>query len=74
MSEDEPMLRQREMTVEEFLVFADQHDDKRFDFIDGEMVEVSPKAIGSRIQVLFTRLLVIYADKNLLVSAPCHLA
>src|SRR4051812_28443213 len=48
------MLFQKEMTAEEFLLFADEHPDKRFDFIDGEMVEVSPKAIHGRIQALFT--------------------
>jgi Uma2 family endonuclease len=47
------MLRQREMTAEEFLIFAEQHDDKRFDFIDGEMVEVSPKVIHGGIQSTF---------------------
>ncbi len=47
------MLFQREMTAEEFLEYAEQHPDKRFDFIDGEMVEVSPKAIHGRVQVDF---------------------
>jgi Uma2 family endonuclease len=47
------MLFQKEMTAEEFLLYAEQHPDKRFDFIDGEMVEVSPKAIHGRIQALF---------------------
>jgi Uma2 family endonuclease len=36
------MFIHREMTAEEFLAFEAQHPDKRFDFIDGEMVEVSP--------------------------------
>ena len=58
------MLLQKEMTAEEFLIYADQHPDKRFDFIDGEMVEVSPKAIHGRIQALFAKLLAIYTDKN----------
>ena len=56
------MLRQREMTAEEFLTFADQHDDKRFDFIDGEMVEVSPKAIHGGIQSTFAIKFGIYLE------------
>ncbi len=47
------MFIQKEMTAEEFLAFAEQHPDKRFDFIDGEMVEVSPKPIHGRKQVIF---------------------
>lgn len=45
------MLVQRQMTPEEFLAYAEQHPDKRFDFIDGEMVEVSPKPVHGRIQM-----------------------
>lgn len=41
------------MTAEEFLTYADQHPDKRFDFIDGEVVEVSPKPVHGRIQAAF---------------------
>lgn len=46
------MFIQKEMTPEEFLTFAEQHPDKRFDFIDGEIVEGSPKPIHGRKQVL----------------------
>ena len=34
------MFIRRDMTAEAFLAFADQHPDKRFDFIDGEIVQV----------------------------------
>ncbi len=47
------MLAQREMTPEAFLIFADQHPDKRFDFIDGEIVEVSPKPVHAKKQARF---------------------
>jgi len=63
MSEGEPMLLQREMTAEEFLTYADQHEDKRFDFVDGEMVEVSPKAIHGRSQSAFAKFFGIYTDQ-----------
>ncbi len=58
------MLFQREMTAEEFLVYADLHPDKRFDFIDGEMVEVSPKAVHGRIQVEFASAFRTYTRNN----------
>ncbi len=58
------MLFQREMTAEEFLAYADQHPDKRFDFVDGEMVEVSPKAVHGRIQVLFAGAFLNYTHDN----------
>src|SRR5690349_11638308 len=48
------MFVQKEMTAEEFLRYAEQHPDRRFDFIDGEMVEVSPKAVHGGIQATFT--------------------
>lgn len=58
------MFIQKEMTAEEFLAFAEQHPDKRFDFIDGEMVEVSPKPIHGKKQARFTTALQIYVDQN----------
>ena len=36
------MLPSVELSPEEFLIYAEKHEDKRFDFIDGEMVEVIP--------------------------------
>ena len=44
------MFVQREMTAEEFLAFAEQHPEQHFDFMDGEMVEVSPKPVHSKKQ------------------------
>ncbi|MBL8120293.1 MAG: Uma2 family endonuclease [Anaerolineae bacterium] len=58
------MFVQKQMTPEEFLVFADQHPDKRFDFIDGEIVEVSPKPIHGRKQTLFAVALEAYTAQN----------
>ena len=58
------MFTHKEMTPEEFLIYADQHEDKRFDFIDGEMVEVSPKVIHGGIQSEFTIKFGIYLQKN----------
>jgi Uma2 family endonuclease len=58
------MFSQREMTAEEFLAFAEQYPDKRFDFIDGEIVEASPKRLHSRIQTLFTTALELYTRTN----------
>jgi len=55
---------QKEMTPEEFLTFAEQHPDKRFDFIDGEMVEVSPKPLHGRKQADFTIALGDYVEQN----------
>jgi Uma2 family endonuclease len=40
------MLPEKEMTAEAFLAFAEQHPDKRFDFVDGELVEVSLECLG----------------------------
>src|SRR3982751_2278770 len=58
------VFHQREMTPEEFLVFADQHPDKRFDFMDGEIVEGSPKPIHGRKQTLFAVALEAYTAQN----------
>ena len=58
------MISQMQMSAEEFLVFAEQHPDKRFDFIDGEMVEVSPKPIHARIHTVFVTALDAYNKDN----------
>jgi Uma2 family endonuclease len=58
------MLVQREMTAEEFLVYAENHPDKRFDFIDGEMVEVSPKPVHGRIQMALGGAFLNYVQDN----------
>ncbi|MBZ0296233.1 MAG: Uma2 family endonuclease [Anaerolineae bacterium] len=54
------MLQQREMTPDEFLQFARLHPDQRFDFIDGEVVEVSPKIVHGRIQTIIATALENY--------------
>ncbi|MBZ0279367.1 MAG: Uma2 family endonuclease [Anaerolineae bacterium] len=58
------MFIQKEMTAEEFLVFADQHPDKHFDFIDGEIVEVSPKPMHGWKQAFITSALVVYTEDH----------
>jgi Uma2 family endonuclease len=58
------MFVQREMTPEEFLAFAEQHPDKRFDFMDGEIVEVSPKPVHGKKQVHFTIALGNYIENH----------
>lgn len=58
------MFIHKEMTAEEFLIFADQHPHKRFDFIDGEMVEVSPKPIHGKHQVRFASALDQYLEAH----------
>ncbi len=58
------MFVQKQMTPEEFLMFADQHPDKQFDFMDGEMVEVSPKAVHAGIQATFTVEFGIYLKQH----------
>ncbi len=59
------MLTYKEMTAEEFIAFVEQHPDKRFDFMDGEVVEVSPKQIHGRIQVIFAAAFSEYTRSNL---------
>jgi Uma2 family endonuclease len=58
------MIAQKQLSPEEFLVYAEQHPDKRFDFIDGEMVEVSPKPIHGRIHTTFIVALDDYNQRN----------
>lgn len=58
------MFTEREMTPEEFLIYADQHDDKRFDFIDGELVEASPNDVHGRIQAEFSLEFGLYLRQN----------
>jgi Uma2 family endonuclease len=58
------MFIQQEMTAEEFLAFAEQHPDKRFDFIDGEIVEVSPKPLHGWKQARFASVLVVYTENH----------
>jgi len=54
------MIGQKRMTSEEFLTLVEQYPDRRFDFVDGEIVEVSPSILHSRIQALLAALLVFY--------------
>jgi Uma2 family endonuclease len=58
------VVAQKQMSAEEFLLFAEQHPDKRFDFIDGEMVEVSPKPVHGRIQVEYATAFRLYVKQN----------
>jgi Uma2 family endonuclease len=58
------LIRQKEMTAEEFLAYEEAHDLQKFDFIDGEMVEVSPKYEHGRIQNRFAGEFLIYLRQN----------
>lgn len=58
------MIAQQQMSAEEFLAYAEQHPDKRFDFMDGEMVEVSPKPLHGRIHTTFILAFGAYVDQN----------
>jgi Uma2 family endonuclease len=58
------MFIQKEMTPEEFLVFAELHPDKRFDFIDGEIVEVWPKPTVARKRAIFGAELGNYIEQH----------
>ena len=58
------MLKQHEMTPEEFLIFEAKHEDNHFDFIDGEMVEVTPNEVHGRIQIEFGTEFTLYLRKN----------
>lgn len=48
------------MTPEAFIRYAQQHPDTRFDFVDGELVEVSPKPLHGLIQASLAYLLTSY--------------
>ncbi len=59
-----PMLTVKELTAEEFLTLAEMHPDKRFDFMDGELVEASSKPLYGRKQVLFAVAFEAYVQRN----------
>src|ERR1044071_8826080 len=63
------MFVQREITAEAFLAFAEQHPDKRFDFIDGEVVEEWRKPRQGRIQAAIGAEIVNYAEQHLNLTA-----
>ena len=58
------LTQHKEMTPEEFLAYEAQHQDKRFDFIDGEMVEVTPNDVHGRIQIELGTEFTLYLRKN----------
>lgn len=58
------MLQQRSMTAEEFLAYAGQRPDQHFDFVDGEVVEVSPKIYHGRIQTIIAAALEGYTRQH----------
>lgn len=58
------MFIQREMSIEEFLSFVEKHPEQRFDFIDGEMVEVSPKPSHSKKQARFASAFDLYLQSH----------
>jgi Uma2 family endonuclease len=52
------------MSAKEFLAYAERHPDKRFDFMDGEMVEVYRKPLQGRIHALMIAALAEYNRRN----------
>lgn len=58
------MVLQMQMSAEEFLTLVEQHPAKRFGFIDGEIVEVSPKPVHGQIQAEFTFALMTYIRQH----------
>ncbi len=52
------------LSVDDFFTFVEQHPDRRFNFMDGEVVEVSPKPLHGRLQADFTMELGIWAKQN----------
>lgn len=58
------MVIHQPLTPEAFLAYAEQHADRRFDFMDGELVEVSPKRLHGRIQTILAAALEAYTQVN----------
>ena len=58
------VIRSQAMTAEDFLAYAGQHPETRFDFIDGELVEVAPKPLHGWLQVRAIRLLGNWLDDH----------
>ena len=58
------MLRTRTMSPEDFHRYADAHPDVRFDFMDGELVEVSPKPLHGRLQAKLAALFINWLEAN----------
>ena len=49
------MIGQKPITPENFITLAEQHPERRFDFMDGEIVEVSPKKVHGQLLALPVR-------------------
>lgn len=58
------VIRTQPMTPEALLDYIEQHPDSRFDFMDGELVEVSPKPLHGWIQASLTIELGLYLRQN----------
>lgn len=58
------MIGQKQMTPEIFITLAEQYPERRFDFMDGEMVEVSPKKVHGQLQALIAHLLALYLEQH----------
>lgn len=59
------MVAEARMTMEAFVELVERHPEKHFEFTaSGEVIEVTPKRIHSRIQALFARFLDIFMDSS----------
>ncbi|MCA0454588.1 MAG: Uma2 family endonuclease [Chloroflexi bacterium] len=61
------LIPQKEMTVEEFIVFATspENSDRDFEFINGEVIEMSPgRATYSRIEAIIAALVYIFCEAH----------
>lgn len=52
------------MTVSDTVTYLKQFPDKRFDIVDGELVEVSPKPLHGRLQAELTLIIGAWLKKN----------
>ena len=56
------LLMREDMTPEEYLEYVALHPETHFDFIDGELVEVTPKRIHGSIQAFLARIFGNYLE------------
>lgn len=61
------MIKQKGMTIEEFIVFATspENEDRNLEFIDGEVIEMSPgRSTYSKVAIVLAALVYIFCEKH----------